>query len=329
MSLTEKLKKVDVLRRFIKKCKIRREYMIDAKLFCKYYMEECDKNADYEYRMLMFVHNIEKGMCMPNSRPFGKEKVIKLMDMINACEKEKKYVNSSAYKMSVSILNQWVLFYKDHGWNDELVERVESFLDNYDIEIKSLNVGYKVLNKNELLVNGNTPFDEVLKTRRAVRTFSNKKLDPNTVKECILLSQTAPTACNRQMIKIYQISDREKCDVITDTIYGAAGFTRDTVNYFVITYDIKSLDYYGERNQGYLNAGLVAMNLTNALHSRGIGSCFIQWANTASEEREVKRKIGIRLTEQIAVVIGAGYYAEEMYIAKSCRRDIEEIYTFI
>ena len=129
------------------------------------------------------------------------------------------------------------------------------------------------------------------------------------------------------MIKIYQVSNRENCDVITDTIYGASGFTRDTVNYFVLTYDVKSLDYYGERNQGYLNAGLVAMNLANALHSRGIGSCFIQWANTASEEQEVKNHLGISKTEHIAVVLGAGYYADEMYIAKSCRRDMEEIFT--
>ena len=77
-------------------------------------------------------------------------------------------------------------------------------------------------------MNGNTAFDEVIKTRRAVRTFSDKKLEPNVVKECVLLAQAAPTACNRQMIKIYQISNRENCDIITDTIYGASGFTRDT-----------------------------------------------------------------------------------------------------
>lgn len=150
------------------------------------------------------------------------------------------------------------------------------FLANYGTDMKGMDVGYKIVQKQELTVNGNTAFDEVIKTRRAVRTFSDKKLEPNVVKECVLLAQAAPTACNRQMIKIYQISNRENCDIITDTIYGASGFTRDTVNYFVLTYDVKSLDYYGERNQGYLNAGLVAMNLANALHSRGIGSCFIQ-----------------------------------------------------
>ena len=110
MSIIDKLKSVGALRRIVKKCKIWHEYMLDADVFCKYYMEESDKRKDYEYRMLMFVHNIEKGMCMPNPRPFGKEKISKLMDMIKVCEKEERYVNSSAYKMSISILYQWALF---------------------------------------------------------------------------------------------------------------------------------------------------------------------------------------------------------------------------
>ena len=329
MSFVEKIKSIDWLRRPVKRFKIWREYFSDAKEFSRYYMEEADRHEDYEYRMLMLVHNIEKGMCMPNPRPFGKEKITKLMEMLKVCEKENRYVNSSAYKMAVSILYQWALFYKDHGWNDELLQRVETLLDNYPDDVKGLEVGYQILQKKDLIVSGNTPFDDVVKTRRAVRTFSDKKLDSGTVEECIRLAQAAPTACNRQMIKIYHISTRAKCDVITDTIYGASGFTRDTVNYFVLTYDVKSLDYYGERNQGYLNAGLVAMNLANALHSRGIGSCFIQWANTASEEREVKKQIGIGVTEHIAVVIGAGYYANEMCIAKSYRRDMKEIFTCV
>lgn len=79
------------------------------------------------------------------------------------------------------------------------------------------------------------------------------------------------------MIGIVQVSSRDKCDLISNTIYGSAGISKNSVTYFVVTYDINALDYYGERNQGYLNAGLVAMNFANALHSRGIGSCFLQW----------------------------------------------------
>ena len=326
MLLIEKLKSIDILRRTVKSVKIWREYLIDAHQFSKFYMEKCDQHEDFEYRMLMFVHNLEKGMCMPNPRPFGKEKVNQLMRMIESCEKNKRHVDSSAYKMSISILNQWVKFYKDHNWDENLYKTVEDFVAKYSDKEKSLSVGYEILSKEKLILDKNASFDDVLRTRRAVRSFTADRLDKDTVQECVALAQAAPTACNRQMIEIIHVEDRKLCDLITNTIYGSSGFSRDTVNYFVITYDIKSLDYYGERNQGYLNAGLVAMNFVNALHSRGIGSCFIQWANTESETRTVCQALKISANKKIAVVIGAGYYTEEELIAKSCRRSTNEIF---
>lgn len=294
--------------------------------FDKFYMEECDKHEDYEYHMLMFVHNLEKGMCMPNPRPFGQEKVERLMHMIEACEKRNRYVGSSAYKMSISILNQWLIFYKKHKWDDELCKKVESFIERYSDDLKSQSVGYEIISKHDLILDKNASFDEVLRTRKAVRSFSADRLDEDVVRQCIFLAQTAPTACNRQMVEILHVEDRKLCNLITKTIYGASGFSKDTVNYFVITFDMKSLDYYGERNQGYLNAGLVAMNFVNALHSRGIGSCFIQWANTEAETKVVCQALKISENKRIAVVIGAGYYIEEEVVAKSCRRDIDEIF---
>lgn len=326
MSIIDKLKNVDFLRRKVKKLKIWREYVKDANRFSKYYMEECDKNEDYEYRMLMLVHNIEKGMCMPNPRPFGQEKITKLMRMIDSCDKQNRYIGTSAYKMSLSILNQWLLFYKAHDWDEALCSSVERFLMSYDDAMKSLNVGYEIISKENLLLKNDAAFEEVIKTRRAVRNFSPEKLNEDTVKQCVALAQAAPTACNRQMVGIIHVEDRELCSLITKTIYGASGFSKETVNYFVITFDLKSLDYYGERNQGYLNAGLIAMNFVNALHSKGIGSCFIQWANTQSETRMICKALGIEENKQIAVVVGAGYYADEEVIAKSCRRDMSEIY---
>lgn len=71
------------------------------------------------------------------------------------------------------------------------------------------------------------------------------------------------------------------------------------------------------------------MSVTDTLKNIDIGACFIQWANTASEKREVKKKIDISEIEHIVVVIGAGCYKDEMYIAKSCRCDMGEIYTVV
>ncbi len=329
MSIKAKLKKIDLLRRPVKKIKTWNEYFQDARLFNKYYMEECERKGNYDYRMLMLIHNIEKGMCMPNPRPFGEEKIEKLMQMFAVFEKNRESKATSVYAMTISILYQWSLFFKNHNWNDELVQKVDNFLDKYSDDLKCANVGYEVFDKNSLLLNENASFEEVVTSRKSVRNFSSEKLDEKDVSWCLKIAQAAPTACNRQMISILQVTERNSCDLITNTIYGSAGISNDTVNYFVITYDINAFDYYGERNQGYLNAGLVAMNFVNALHSKGIGTCFLQWANTAAEGKIVRDRLHISDHEKIAVVIAAGYYAGKETTAKSCRRKINEIFRTI
>lgn len=329
MGVIESLKNIDCLRRPIKKMKIWKEYLHDAASFSKFYMEECDRKGNYDYRMYMLIHNIEKGMCMPDPRPFGKEKVRKLMKMLDKYEKAGKDRDASIYNMVISILYQWTLFFEDHGWTDDTYIDAKEFLARYSDEQRAVRVGYDVYSKEELMVNREDSFDKVVKTRKSVRSFMDAPLKRKDVLECVQIAQCAPTACNRQMIGIVQVENRELCDLISETIYGASGFTTDTLNYFVVTFDINAFDYYGERNQGYLNAGLVAMNFVNALHSRGIGSCFLQWANTTGEDGLVRRKLGISEHERIAVVIAAGYYTDNSMVARSCRRKEEEVYRFI
>lgn len=57
------------------------------------------------------------------------------------------------------------------------------------------------------------------------------------------------------------------------------------VNTFIITFDANGLIGAGERNQGYFNAGLFSTNFINALYSLGIGTCFIQFANSVGKKK--------------------------------------------
>lgn len=149
MSIIDSLKKIDFLRRWVKECKTLREYMIDAYSFNKYYMEKCDKNRNYDYHMLMLVHNIEKGMCMPYLRPFGEEKILMLINMISAYEIKNQDKDASVYKMAVSIVFQWKLFYEKHGWSIKSYEIVSTFINNH-ADIEKLDVGYEIKKFEEL-----------------------------------------------------------------------------------------------------------------------------------------------------------------------------------
>ena len=169
-------------------------------------------------------------------------------------------------------------------------------------------------------------YTEAIKTRHSVRSFSNQKIKDEDIIDCLQASLHTPSACNRQMCKIYQIADKHKKEKLSDVIMGLSGFEKDGVTYFVFTYDISAFSFYGERNQGYFNTGLFAMNFVNALHFKGIGSCFLQWANNSKDDLYIRKVLGIPPNEKIVVILAAGYYQEECIIPKSYRKSVQEIF---
>ena len=68
------------------------------------------------------------------------------------------------------------------------------------------------------------------------------------------------------------------------------------------------------------------MNFVNALHFKGIGSCFLQWGNKHSQEVRIKKQLGIPKDEKIVIAIAAGYYKNNTLVPKSYRKRIEELY---
>ena len=141
------------------------------------------------------------------------------------------------------------------------------------------------------------------------------------------MSIKTPTACNRQMCKIYYIESEKNKKIIEKYGQGLGLFDLKNANYFVITFDISANYFIGERNQGWFNAGLVTMNFVNALHSLGIGSCCIQFGNSFKEEIDFKKYLNIKESERIAVIITCGYYDNVMRIPYSSRKPIYDVYS--
>ena len=82
MGLLDVLKKNDRLRGIVKKYKNRREFLYDAKDFSEHYEEALEKKGDYRYRLMLIVHSLEKGMCRDDIRPFGREKVETVIEIL-------------------------------------------------------------------------------------------------------------------------------------------------------------------------------------------------------------------------------------------------------
>ena len=322
MNIKEILKKNDVLRRIVKRAKIYREFRADAKDFSKHYLEEAEKAGDRRYRILLLVHSIEKGLCVADPRPFGKEKALQLATLLENCP----YTGSFEFRLGTAALRAWCRAYEEHGWVDiEPYRTVRASLDGKETDLIA---GSSVYEKPDTDAGKDTFFD-ILSSRRSVREFEKRPIEESDLRTAVEAFIAAPSACNRQMCRLYRADSEKARAVLEKNIIGLGGFDRETTTYFVITYDIAAFEFYGERNQGFFNAGLAAMNFANALHAQGIGSCFMQWSNKRSEDLETRKALGIGESERIAVILGAGYYKEKTLSPVSCRREPEDIYRTI
>lgn len=324
MKVFDILKKNKFLRVTVKKAKIYREFWYDAQEISRYYLEKSEPKGKVEYRIMLLVHSLEKGMCMPNPKPFGYDKVTYLLKILLQYNEDKKM--NFEYRLGVSVLNAWCSFYESHGWTDQKgYKTISDFVKQIgavDIIAGAKKIGIPQITET-------SSFNDVIFSRHSVRDFKDESIKEDDIKYALKCFLGAPTACNRQMCKVYLVNDSDVKSKLHNIIMGISGFNQKTVSYFIITYDMASLDYFGERNQGHLNVGLAAMNFVNGLHARGIGSCFMQWSNKYSEDLQVRKFLKLPESERIGIVIGAGYYLEHSTIPCSCRKDINDIYKVI
>ena len=326
--MKEKIKKLPIIKQVVKIKKgisYKKVFIKDYKLFKKNFMHSKDTEKKLEYYMSWLVHSLEKGMSNCNPRPFGKKKVKELMNSI--IKYRKLTTNKSySYNLAISSLNSYLEFYQKHGWTKlEEYTLVSNFLEQY-MDYNKIKVGAFQLHKNDFIKEAKIDYLSFISSRHSVRNYSNLKLADEDIKKAITIALKTPTACNRQMCKIYYIKNKQLNKKIIEYAQGIGGFETKNINFFIVTYDLSALNSIGERNQGLFNSGLLSMNFVNGLHSLGIGSCFIQFANNHKQEEELKQILNISNDERIAVIIAAGYYDDVSKIPYSSRKEIKDIY---
>ncbi len=303
------------------------EYSKDRRFFIHNYMYSYPITKEkLDYDLLFEIHKLEKGFTVvKNPRPFGKDKVKRIVRNIKLYE-EKKYDSSFAYNLGYSSLDEYLKYYEEKGWtsNEEYVF-VKDFMTSKK-KYTYIPVGAFDYKKEDFINLSSIDYDKFLSSRRSVRNYSSKKIKENDIEKAIGMALKTPTACNRQMCKIYYVESEKGKEVIKKYAQGLTLFDFTNINYFFVTFDISANYYIGERNQGWFNSGLVTTNFINALHSLGIGSCCIQFGNTFKQEQEFKKLLNVPNNERIAVILTAGYYDDISRIPYSSRKSVADIY---
>ncbi len=303
------------------------QFGYDARDFNNNYIEVAEKKGDFKYSILLLVHSLEKGMCFENPRPFGGDKAKYLVRMLqNYTDEQKKEFE---YRVGISVLFSWVDFYVSHGWEKETAfDEIKGFLEDKNRE-NELIAGVQEFIPAIVDANDSELFGNILFSRHSVRNFQDKKIKYEDIEFALKCFVETPTACNRQMCRVYYIENKDVKSLLDEVIVGISGINKETVQYFVITYDLASFAYSGERQQGMFNAGLCTMNFINGLHIKGIGSCCLQWSNKYSQDEKVRKAMLLSDSERIGIIVGAGYYLDKNLVPCSVRRDPKDIYKII
>lgn len=134
---------------------------------------------------------------------------------------------------------------------------------------------------------------EDLKTRRAVRTYSDEPV-PREALEAVLEAGTyAPTARGEQRVCIVAVTNREERDAISRMNAAVMGSTGDPFYGAPVV-----LVVFGDGSWpfGKLDGSAVMTNLLNAAHAVGLASCWINRAEEVfktEEGRALKAKWGV------------------------------------
>lgn len=279
-----------------------------------------------EAKILRQTHVIEKGMSLSHPRErFGVQKALELLEFINEfVERGYKIEESIPVLNALGVLKAYLAYHEEHGFKPEDVfEQFEKY-SKYILDKEKY--GIIEVNKSEVEKKVQAKFPEFFMSRHSVRQFSDRPIKTEDIEKAVKLAMKAPSACNRQSCKVYFYKDKNVNKELGNLIAGNTGFEEEVQNYIVVTSDMSAFYDSFERNQVYVDGGIFAMALVEALHYYGIASCILQ--NGEHKKRNLKFKEickNIPENEKIILFIAIGYYKDHFTYAVSHRKKLEDV----
>ena len=173
-------------------------------------------------------------------------------------------------------------------------------------------------------------FDEVLTTRRSVRSYdASKKITETEVRELLKATQEAPSWANQQPTKYYVAISPEKLAAVQDMVGGNKERIANAPVLIVSTYEKGKSGFFQDKQTNEVGDGWGAYDngLSNCyliLKARAMGfDTLIMGMRDADKLRDL---FAIPGNETIMAVIALGYRAEEP--KRPDRRDLDEIAKF-
>lgn len=261
------------------------------------------------YRTLMPCHTVEKGMALKNYEPgHGKKAVNEVLNRMSEFSQQ-DIINNYPFLECVSVISCWLDIQETADVDVKLERaRFEEQLNRFEgIEYsdfikaaEDMVSGASFINKEYLLEKSHAQFADLAKNRHSIRAFSNEEITREELMRVIKTASYAPSACNRQPVKVYTSLDADKNNTISKYVPGNKGFENDVPYYMIVT---SNREYFGDSEfcQWFVNGGIALAYITLSMFSEGIGSCIFQWPSNYPGERELKNYPAFLRLNQFAV----------------------------
>ena len=310
---------------------IKHFFPLFAEIFCwmckdLWHSYSVKRNQKENLAELMIAnHVLEKGITMPGRRlGFGSEIV---RSVINKC---KKYIrdyspNHIEIQCSIDILKQYYDLHIDNHFvlPEDIVSGIQELIKSklYDTKLC-----YETT-KSEYFAHKDD-FKDFAYSRHSVRWYSDENVSDEDVIKAIHLAQTAPSACNRQEVKVYVVTTENKKKAILELQKGNRGFGHLADKILLITTDM-GFWKCNNRTSAFLDAGIFTMNLLYALHYYGICACTLNAHLSIKKQKQLRSIVGYSESEIPAVFISIGHAPEKLMITGSQRVKKDAIYKIV
>lgn len=304
-----------------------------------YWRKLCKYNASFstdedikkmQYTLSRENHVIEKGLSMSNPRKgFGQEKVKALINRLSLYYD--RYGKSDAAFLSypLSTIKAYIAYQHQNNIDiSEIDKQFDILCNKTGITPASLTIpaGTTIESAADLQMKAKGNFESLLFSRHSIRYFENELPSKSLIEEALRLSAQTPSACNRQAWHTH-VYFGDKCHSLLEMQGGCSGFAHDIPSCIVVTADMKGFLHY-EPFQCYVDGGLYAMNLINALNYVGYGTIPLSCGFYTEKLSAIQKEFDIPANEVMIVIIGFGILTNEVKYAISTRKATEKTNTF-
>lgn len=280
-----------------------------------------------EARLIKAYHRVEKGMSLAQPRPgFGKDAVQQILSEV------RQYLDhfgaSPTTCRALNTLREYVNFNQRHHTDVSWLEpELEALMQRSTGETGI--GGTRRVRRDDILKAASIDLKTFFEHRHSVRQFSGAPVEDEVIRQAVLMAKKSPSVCNREPGCVFVATAAETKAALLALQNGNRGFGEQADRVLLITSRLDAFLTVGERYQSWIDGGLFAMSLIYALHSLGVASCCLNWSVEPDSDRALRKIAGVPADHHVIMMLAIGRLPEELPVAQSPRRPLEQVLHFI